>query len=380
MTLVDDTRRTPADVRQENRILVGVVALLGTVLSILAALQAVFALGMLSQTTRGVEGGPVLDVVVRVLVNVTAVAVAVLVLSVVKPERFERRPRVLAALAVAVGVALVRCTLQVIAGVYPLAALDALVVELVVGAMVFGLVTGFGLLFVRTARRVREKEREHARVLLQAVQAVQALQKEELRVRREVAQNLHGRLQNTLVVLTAELQVVAEGSADRERLLAIAARLDELREREVRAASGALYPVDIEHGLVPAIRDLFSRLPVEIAVDLEIDDRYLEVEERGVPLDQRVLLVRTVEEALTNALKHGGANAVRLRLDVDCAAPRPAVIVRLDDDGRGLGGESAWSGLDRLSRQFAVYGGTLELSPSSAGGARLAARLPLQRA
>ena len=47
-------------------------------------------------------------------------------------------------------------------------------------------------------------------------------------VRRDVAQSLHGGLQNGLVVLTAELHAVASASdeAASERLLAIAARLD----------------------------------------------------------------------------------------------------------------------------------------------------------
>ena len=375
MTLVDGTARTREDVRQDSRILVGVVSLLGGVLSLLAALQAVFALGILSQTVRGVAGGPVLDVVVRVSVNVSAIALAVLLLAVLRPERFPRRVSVPAVVALAGGVALVRCTLQVLAGVYPLEAVDALVIELAVGAAVIGMTTAFGFLLVRTARRVREKERENARVLLQAVQAVQALQEEELRVRREVAQNLHGRLQNTLVVLSAELRAVADAPADPSRIASIAGRLDELREHGIRAASGALYPVDIEHGLVAAVRDLVARLPLEIAVELDIDERYAEVEARAVPLEQRVLLVRTVEEALTNALKHGGADAVRLTLAVDDA---PAVLVTLEDDGRGPGEAPEWNGLARLARQFAVYGGGLELLPSASGGALLAARLPVR--
>lgn len=220
------------------------------------------------------------------------------------------------------------------------------------GAVVVGLIVSFGFLLVEATRGVREKERERARVLLQAVDAVQALQQEELRVRREVAQGLHGRLQNTLVVLAAELRGLAEASssdAADERLIGIAARLDELREQEVRAVSGALYPVDIEHGLVAAARDLISRLPPEIAVDLAVDDDYPGIEEHGVPLEQRVLLVRLIEEALTNALKHGGARAVRLHLDVARGGTEHAVVVGLDDDGGGLAAAPVLSGLERLA-------------------------------
>ena len=382
MTLADDVRPQRADDGEDNRILRGTVALLGGVLAVLAALQAVFALGMLSQTVRGVESGPAVDVVVRVVVNSASIGLAVVLVALLRPERRARTGRVLVSAGIATAVAVVRVGLQLIVGVYLPTALDALLVELVVGAVVVGLIVSFGFLLVDATRRVREKERERARVLLQAVDAVQALQQEELRVRREVAQGLHGRLQNTLVVLAAELRGLAAtppSAETAERLSGIASRLDELREQEVRAVSGALYPVDIEHGLVAAARDLISRLPPEIAVDLAVHDDYPGLEEHGVPLEQRVLLVRLIEEALTNALKHGGARAVRLHLDVARDDAEHAVVVGLDDDGGGLAAAPVLSGLERLSRQFAVYGGSIELAPSAAlGGARLAGRLPLR--
>ncbi|KZX19884.1 sensor histidine kinase [Rathayibacter tanaceti] len=368
---------TSADERQDNRIVLGAMALLGGVLSLLAALQSVFALGILSQTLRGVVAGPMLDVTVRVLVNVTSIGVAIAVVAVLRPERLSGRPRAIRTVLIAAAVGVVRCSLQVLGGVYPPGALDALVVELAVGAMVVVLICSYGYLLVRAARRVRDTERQRARASVQAVEAVQALQQEELRVRREVAQNLHGRLQNTLVVLAAELAAVADASAPgtADRLASIVARLDRLREEEVRAAGHALYPVDIEHGLVAAVRDLVARLPPEIAVDLDLGGvRALEAEGCEPPLEQRVLLARLMEEGVTNALKHGAARSLRLHGAIDVGT----VVLTLDDDGSGLGGPPTRSGLERLHRQLSVYGGSLELSASPAlSGARLLVRLPL---
>ncbi|PPF50423.1 hypothetical protein [Rathayibacter sp. AY1A1] len=232
----------PSDTREDNRIVLGAMALLGGVLSLLAALQAVFALGMLSRTLRGVDPGPLLDVTTRVLVNVSTIGLAIALVAVLRPERSTGSGRVARTAVIAVGMGLLRCCLQVLTGVYPLSALPALAVELVVGSTVIALITAYGYLLVRAARRVREKEREHARASVQALEAVQALQREELRVSRDVAQSLHGGLQNGLVVPTAELHAVASASdeAASERLLAIAARLDRLREDEVRAVGHAL--------------------------------------------------------------------------------------------------------------------------------------------
>ncbi|PPG64599.1 hypothetical protein C5C27_02670 [Rathayibacter sp. AY2B7] len=370
----------PRDAREDNRIVLGAMALLGGVLSLLAALQAVFALGMLSRTLRGVDPGPLLDVTTRVLVNVSTIGLAIALVAVLRPERSTGSGRVARTAVIAVGMGLLRCCLQVLTGVYPLSALPALAVELVVGSTVIALITAYGYLLVRAARRVREKEREHARASVQALEAVQALQREELRVRRDVAQSLHGGLQNGLVVLTAELHAVASTSdeAASERLLAIAARLDRLREDEVRAVGHALYPVEIDHGLVPAVRDLVARLPPEIAVDLDLGRiPALAAEGAEPPLDQRMLLVRFLEEAVTNALKHGGASSLRVRGDEEAGV----VALTLDDDGRGLVEGSTRSGLARLERHLAVYGGSLELSDSPVlAGARLRARLPLSGA
>ncbi|AND17843.1 ATP-binding protein [Rathayibacter tritici] len=367
----------PGDAREDNRIVLGAMALLGGVLSLLAALQAVFALGILSQTLRGIDPGPLLDVTTRVLVNVSTIALAIALVALLRPERFAGGDRIARTALIAVGVGVVRCTLQVLTGIYPIAALPAIVIELVVGSVVVALICGYGYLLVRAARRVREKEREHARARVQAIEAVQALQREELRVRRDVAQSLHGRLQNGLVVLAAELHAVAS-AADPDvsaRLLAIAARLDRLREEEVRTVGHALYPVEIDHGLVAAVRDLLARLPPEIAVDLDLGRiSELSAEGREPPLDQRLLLVRLVEEGLTNALKHGCASSLRVRGAVQAGV----VVLTLDDDGSGVAAGSTRSGLSRLDRQLAVYGGSLALSDSPVlAGARLRVRLPL---
>ncbi|PPI23954.1 MULTISPECIES: sensor histidine kinase [unclassified Rathayibacter] len=370
----------PSDAHEDNRIVLGAMALLGGVLSLLAALQAVFALGMLSRTLRGVDPGPLLDVTTRVLVNVSTIGLAIALVAVLRPERSSGGARVARTAVIAVGMGLVRCCLQVLTGVYPVSALPALAVELVVGSTVIALITAYGYLLVRSARRVREKEREHARASVQALEAVQALQREELRVRRDVAQSLHGGLQNGLVVLTAELHAVASTAdeAASDRLLAIAARLDRLREDEVRAVGHALYPVEIDHGLVPAVRDLVARLPPEIAVDLDLGRiAALAAEGAEPPLEQRMLLVRFLEEAVTNALKHGGASSLRVR----GAEEAGVVVLTLDDDGRGIAEDATRSGLARLERQLAVYGGSLELSDSPVlAGARLRARLPLSGA
>ncbi|MBF4461248.1 MULTISPECIES: sensor histidine kinase [unclassified Rathayibacter] len=366
-----------ADARADNRLMRMSVSLLGGVLGLLAAVQAVVAFKMRSLSLRGAAEDPLLDVLLRVSITFVTITIAVALIALVRPEHDARGRRAVAIIGIALITAVVRCALQLLGGVYPVDAWPALVMELLVGVLVVGLICLHGVVLVDLSRRLRDKEREKTRARLQVVEALQALQQEELRVRREVAHGLHGRLQNGLVVLAAELHALAaaEGPPRPERLAGLAARLDLLREVEVRAASADLYPVDAEHGLLAATRGLLARLPPEIAVTLDIDDAWAEHEARSLALDQRVLLVRVVEEAITNALKHGGARSVALRFAVE-----PGVVaVSVEDDGSGVAGAGPRSGLARLAAQLEARGGALDLAESGTlGGARLAARLPVE--
>ena len=93
-------------------------------------------------------------------------------------------------------------------------------------------------------------------------------------------------------------------------------------------------------------------------------------------VEQRILVIRVLEEGVTNALRHGHAGT----LDVSVAVGDDGVLaIELDDDGSGLGdtGRSDWSGLAALDERLTALGGELRLGASPLGGSRLSARLPL---
>ena len=80
-----------------------------------------------------------------------------------------------------------------------------------------------------------------------------------------------------------------------------------------------------------------------------------------------------VKEAVTNALKHAEPTEIAVRVDV--AAPghvgrSPAVVVSVEDNGRGLGdavARSTVSGLSNMVRRVEDLGGTLEFGSGSGG-------------
>ena len=116
---------------------------------------------------------------------------------------------------------------------------------------------GIGMWAVTTRRAARRRIRAATRDAVHVELAVKALEQEEIRVRREVAEGLHGTLQSKLVLVDARLGDVLDhadrlDAADAESLAWVRAELDEAREIDVREMSRLLYPDRLELGLVPA--------------------------------------------------------------------------------------------------------------------------------
>ncbi len=107
----------------------------------------------------------------------------------------------------------------------------------------------------------------------------------------------------------------------------------------------------------------------------------------GLPVDLRVegdpvqlptgvdlTAYRLVQEGLTNAIKHAGAN--RAEVLVRYAGGHVEVTVSDDGDGDG-GGEGGGHGLVGMRERVSVYGGKLEAGSRPEGGFRLRATLPV---
>ncbi|MFT4232003.1 MAG: ATP-binding protein, partial [Leucobacter sp.] len=77
---------------------------------------------------------------------------------------------------------------------------------------------------------------------------------------------------------------------------------------------------------------------------------------------------RIEQEALTNAVRHAGASRVRVVLERR-AAPEAALVVIVEDDGRGFDAADAprGSGLAGMRERAALLGGTVEIGAVEIG-------------
>jgi signal transduction histidine kinase len=346
-----------------------------------------FAVGAAAQTAwvYSTRGESVL-VGERILANLTAVVAMLLILAVTGVSLPRRG--VLAGLAgvLAAGVAasLARFGAQLALGVYPHPTRSVLLAEVVSAAVIAWIATGLGLTIMLSQRRLRVQIAESAHSTLQIELALQALQYEEVRVRREVAEGLHGTMQQRLVLVTARLDQLAQnlvGSAAPEDLALLGEvreQIETVREADVRATSRMLYPDQLEVGMVPAIRALLGRIPTTVNARLGVSDEVRRLDDPADPRltrSERLLAVRVVEEGISNALRHGRADVVDVRVQL----AGDALEVRVSDDGRGFGPDAGPpSGTARLSDRLRLAGGDFRVTSVPGDGTQVVARLPVE--
>jgi signal transduction histidine kinase len=99
----------------------------------------------------------------------------------------------------------------------------------------------------------------------------------------------------------------------------------------------------------------------------------------AVPIGIALAAYRVVQEALTNAHRHGGPNVV---VEVQVACGEERVDVRVSDDGRGASTRATdhggGYGIIGMSERVAAFGGTLSTGPRRTGGWEVRASFPLQ--
>jgi signal transduction histidine kinase len=120
-------------------------------------------------------------------------------------------------------------------------------------------------------------------------------------------------------------------------------------------------------GLIQQIRE--AGLPV---------DYRIEGDPRPLPPGIDLSAYRIVQEALTNALKHGGP----ARTEVLVSYGSDALELEIVNEGGGKvngGGDGSGHGLVGMRERVALYGGRLESGPRRGGGYAVRALLPVRR-
>ncbi|WP_374454387.1 sensor histidine kinase [Nocardioides sp.] len=193
--------------------------------------------------------------------------------------------------------------------------------------------------------------------------------------RRRIRRDLHDGLGPALGGVALRLQ--AAGNAvdtdpERARELVGLARtevsdaLDDVR----RLVHDLRPPALDDLGLEAAVRQQADRVRSEVDVTVSA------VGTTGLPAAVEVAAYRIVAEALTNVVKHAGAERVDVRLEAGASG----LDVTVADDGRGIGADvTAGVGLLSLRERAEELGGRCEVVCPDTGGTTVHAVLPYGR-
>lgn len=176
-------------------------------------------------------------------------------------------------------------------------------------------------------------------------------------------------------------EVIADVMRTQTRIEATLTALERLAQGELTTIDDFV-PVDITELLDRAAHDAVRNYP-EVRVSLASSTTVLMV---GLPAGLRLV----IDNAITNAVKHGGATEIQLSAD----SSGEGVEIIVDDNGAGVpeeeraaifarfsrGSTAARSGsglgLALVAQQADLHGGTAAMEASPMGGARLVLRLP----
>ena len=219
----------------------------------------------------------------------------------------------------------------------------------------FGITTSL-FFVVRLIRNVRSLRKANEQIAALAVGAE----------RERLARDLHDILGHSLTTITvkagAARRLLETGHGEdraieeirdvealsRSALSDVRATVSEYREvslaGELAGARAALRAADINADLPRAVDDVDPRL--------------------------HSVFGYVVREAVTNALRHSGANTIRIQLGPNW------ISVSDDGTGTGPGDRHAGTGLRGLNERLDAIGGTLDAGPGKAGGFILRAEVP----
>jgi signal transduction histidine kinase len=140
---------------------------------------------------------------------------------------------------------------------------------------------------------------------------------------------------------------------------------------ELRQIAQGLRPSSLDDGLGSALSTLTRRLVPGSRPRMDLDIA-ADVRNAALPDDVATTAYYVASEAVTNALKHAGAEQVRLEVN----RVGNALHLRVVDDGSGGAAMRAGSGLAGLADRVNAVGGSLRVDSLPGAGTTVEAMLP----
>jgi len=194
--------------------------------------------------------------------------------------------------------------------------------------------------------------------------------------RRRLARELHDETGQALTSILLGLAAVERAESAEAARAAVADLRTLVVEtlQDVRRLAVELRPSALDDfGLEPALRRLGQSVREAAELDVQVEAR---LGNERLPPDVETALYRIVQEALTNVVKHAGADHVSILV----TRKPSSVLVVIEDDGRGFDPEqtrAAGLGLLGMNERVELLDGTFQVEAEPGAGTTLVVELPL---
>lgn len=204
-----------------------------------------------------------------------------------------------------------------------------------------------------------------AELIASRARIVAAADEARRRIRRDLHDGGQQRLVHALITLKLARRSLDDGEPKTEELIDEALEHTEGAVEALRELSHGILPsVLTRGGLRGGVEAVVARMSLPVDVD---------VGEERFPPGVEATAYFVVSEALTNVVKHSGAE----HAEVVAHATEGVLRVEIRDDGVGGAAPNGGSGLGGLQDRVAALSGTLEIESPPGGGTRIVMTLPV---
>jgi len=255
-------------------------------------------------------------------------------------------------------------------------ALIALVTFLVV-VWLFSIVLG---LHREMEKRVRVRTSALTQEIVERERLELAVLEVSERERRNIGHDLHDGLSQhltgtALVAQAVEAQLSARSAPETAEVRRIVELIEQGIEETRSLAKGLLLPEIERDGLAMALQELAGVIRAQFRVGCEFScEDHISLEENGTATH----FYHIAQEAARNAVRHGAARHVSIRLSLQSGN----IILTVRDDGTGLPPPPARGhglGLQIMAHRAAIVGARFRVEAQAGGGTLAVCELPLNR-
>jgi two-component system, NarL family, sensor kinase len=239
----------------------------------------------------------------------------------------------------------------------------------------------FGILFFRQKLEAKRHEYEANELKIREIESdreiitMKVLLEGQDSERKRIAEDLHDGLGGMLAQLKLGISTVFQKVSSQITSTQLTQIKDLIEDacREVRNISDNLQPATLERfGLIVALQDYIQKVSTS-------ENPHFSFQaignDQSIPADQQLMIFRTVQEAINNALKHARATEIFVQMHID----EHNLIVEVEDNGSGFdfARHSEGMGLKNLEMRAKYLKASLHVQSKSREGTNVLLHVPL---